>query len=148
MLTKLLLWYVDRTIIWCVVKLCHFHASLFWVFPCQSTLFLSVRSESSVPPSQLSVSLTDAWLSPLTGWSSHPCPTTLPPCSPVMWGRPSRTRWRWKEWTLMHCGPWCSMHTQVYRLTDRLFLWKISGKQHIPLRLRILFWNLFRKLNN
>lgn len=36
-------------------------------------------------------------LSPHTGWSSRPCPTTLRPCSPVTLERPSRTRWRWKE---------------------------------------------------
>lgn len=49
------------------------------------------------------------------GWSSRPCPTTLRPCSPATWGRPSRTRWRWRPWTPTPCGSWCSTPTQVRR---------------------------------
>lgn len=67
-----------------------------------------------------------------TDWSSRPCRTTLRPCSPVTFERQSRTRSRWKELTLMHCGSWCSMHTQVQRRIDCLYQTKVSSFCHVP----------------
>lgn len=70
-------------------------------------------------------------LSVHTDWSSRPCRTTLRPCSPVTLERQSRTRSRWKELTLMHCGSWCSMHTQVRRHTDCLYQTQVRSFCHV-----------------
>ena len=111
------------------------------ILPAAPVIHSFIRGFSSRATSQwIQTSLLTPSPPPPPGWSSPPCPTTLRPCSRVTCWRPSRTRWRWRAWTQMRCGCWCSTPTQVPIHAD---LWQFGDGSDQPGELRyVAHYNL------